>query len=142
MNSVLLSVLDLLQHDHAGRDRGAEEQVRRELDDGVDEVVVDQVLADLLLRAAAVEHAGELDDRCGAVHRKPAEDVHRERQVGSAFWGEHAGGGVARVVDQQRVRVASHLVEYGGLETIASNGSSSQCCGSVSVSPCAMSNFS
>ncbi len=35
----------------------------------------------------------------------------------------------------------SQRVEYGGLETIASNGSSSQWCGSVSVSPWAMSNF-
>jgi hypothetical protein len=36
----------------------------------------------------------------------------------------------------------SHLMEYGGLDTIASNGSSSQWAGSVSVSPWAMSNFS
>lgn len=36
----------------------------------------------------------------------------------------------------------SQLMEYGGLETIASNGSSSQCAGSVSVSPCARSNRS
>ena len=28
-----------------------------------------------------------------------------------------------------------HFVEYGGLETIASKGSSSQCAGSVSVDP-------
>jgi len=33
----------------------------------------------------------------------------------------------------------SHLIEYGGLETIASNGSSSQCFASVSVSPWAIS---
>src|SRR5690606_13233016 len=36
----------------------------------------------------------------------------------------------------------SHLIEYGGLETMASKGSSSQCAGSVSVSPWAMLNFS
>ena len=29
----------------------------------------------------------------------------------------------------------SHLIEYGGFDTIASNGSSSQCFGSVRVSP-------
>ena len=74
--------LRLLEHDDAGRDRRAEEQVRRELDDGVDVVVVDEVLADLLLRTAAVEHAGELDDRRRAVDGEPAQDVHREREVG------------------------------------------------------------
>jgi len=34
----------------------------------------------------------------------------------------------------------SHLIEYGGLDTIASNGSSSQWRGSTSVSRCATSN--
>jgi hypothetical protein len=41
--------LRLLQHDDARGDRGAEEEVRRELDHGVHVVVVDEVLADLLL---------------------------------------------------------------------------------------------
>ena len=67
----LVVLLGLLQHDDAGRDRGAEEEVWRQLDNGVDVVVVDEVLADLLLRAAAVEHAGELNDRRGAVHCEP-----------------------------------------------------------------------
>ncbi len=36
-----------------------------------------------------------------------------------------------------KIGLASHsqLIEYGGLDTIASNGSSSQCFGSVSVFP-------
>ena len=68
-------VLGLLQHDDAGGDGGAEEQVRRQLDHRIDIVVVDEVLTDLLLRAAAVEHAGELDDGRGAVDRQPRQDV-------------------------------------------------------------------
>ena len=36
----------------------------------------------------------------------------------------------------------SHLIEYGGLETITSKGSSSQCCGCNKVSSCAISNLS
>lgn len=36
----------------------------------------------------------------------------------------------------------SYLIEYGGLETITSNGSSSQCCGDTSVSSWAISNLS
>ena len=97
--------LGLLEHDDAGRDRRAEEEVRRKLDDGVDVVVVDEVLADLLLGAAAVEHAGELDDRGGAVDREPAQDVHREGEVGLRLRRQHAGRREARIVDQQRVRV-------------------------------------
>lgn len=46
--------LVLFQHHDAGGDAGAEEQVAGQLDDAVDEVVVDQVLADLLLRPAPV----------------------------------------------------------------------------------------
>ena len=36
----------------------------------------------------------------------------------------------------------SHLIEYGGLDTMASKGSSSQCCGLIKVSPKAISNLS
>lgn len=63
--------LGLFQHHDAGRDRRAVEQVVRQLDDAVDEVVVDQVFADLLFRAAAVHDAREADDRRRAVGRQP-----------------------------------------------------------------------
>ena len=36
----------------------------------------------------------------------------------------------------------SHLMEYGGFETMSSNGSSSQCCGFVRVSSHSISNLS
>ncbi|MDT4859516.1 hypothetical protein FQZ97_940270 [compost metagenome] len=70
--------LRLLQHDDAGRDGGAEEQIRRQLDNGIDVVVVDQVLANLGFRTAAIEHAGEFDNGSRAVDRQPAENVQRE----------------------------------------------------------------
>jgi hypothetical protein len=98
--------LGLLQHDDAGGNRGAEEEVGRQLDDGIDVVVVDQVLADLLLCAAAIEHAGKLDDRRRAVDRQPAQDVQGEGEVGLALGRQHARGREARIVDQQRVGVA------------------------------------
>lgn len=47
-----------LQDDDAGGDGGAEKEVGRELDDGVDVVVVDEVLADLAFGAATVQDAG------------------------------------------------------------------------------------
>ncbi|MNC29020.1 hypothetical protein D3C75_772530 [compost metagenome] len=65
----------LLQHDDAGRDGGAEEQIRRQLDNGIDVVIVDQVLANLGFRTAAIEHARELDNGSRAVDRQPAENV-------------------------------------------------------------------
>ena len=43
--------LGLFQHHDAGRDRRAVEQVVRQLDDAVDKIVIDQILADLLFRA-------------------------------------------------------------------------------------------
>ena len=70
--------LTLGENDDARRDRHAEKEVRGQLDNRLDEVVVDQILADLLLRAAAVQHAGELDDCRAALAREPREHVHRE----------------------------------------------------------------
>ena len=45
------------QHEDAGGDAGAVEEVGRQADDRVEEVVVEQALADLSLGAAAEEHA-------------------------------------------------------------------------------------
>ena len=77
----MVIALGLFQHHDAGGDRRAVEQVIRQLDDAVDEVVVDQVFADLLFRAAAVHDAGEADDRRRAVGRQPRKAVHDERQI-------------------------------------------------------------
>ena len=63
--------LRLLHHHDTGRDGGAEKEVRGQLDDTVDIVVLDQISADLLLRAAAVHDAGEAYDRRRAVRREP-----------------------------------------------------------------------
>ena len=49
----------LFQHHDAGGDGRAEKQVAGQLDDAVDEVVVDEILADLLLGAAPVQNARE-----------------------------------------------------------------------------------
>lgn len=88
--------LGLFQHHDAGGDRRAVEQVVRQLDDAVDEVVVDQVFADLLFRAAAVHHAGEADDRGRAVGRQPRKAVHDERKVRLRLRGQHTGRRKAR----------------------------------------------
>lgn len=102
----MVIALGLFQHHDAGGDRRAVEQVVRQLDDAVDEVVVDQVFADLLFRAAAVHHAGEADDGRRAVGRQPRKAVHDERKVGLRLRGQHTGGRKARVVDERCVVAA------------------------------------
>ena len=61
--------LALFQYDDASGDADTEKEVGRELDNGVDIVIVDQIFADFLLSSATIEYAGELDDSCRAVRR-------------------------------------------------------------------------
>ena len=62
----------VLLHDHdAGGDACSKKQVAGQLDHAVNEVVVDQILPDFLLRTAPVQDAGKADDGCRAV-RPPA----------------------------------------------------------------------
>lgn len=82
MKSVLLSGLLFFQDHDAGGDAGAEEKIRRKLDDRVDVVVVDQVFSDFLFRAAPVHDAGEADDGRRAVRGEPGKRVHDEGEVG------------------------------------------------------------
>jgi len=91
---------------YAGGDGGAEEEVVGELDDAVDVVVVNEILADFLFGSASVHHAGEADDGCRAVGCEPGEGVHDEGEVGFGFGGEDAGGGKSGVVDEGDVVVA------------------------------------
>ena len=113
MNRTALSFFDFFSTMMQVAIVGAEEEIRRQLDHRVDVVVVNEVLADLLLGAAAVENAGELNDRRSAVHREPAEHVHREGEVGLRLRREHAGRRVTRVVDKQRVAVARPVDRVG-----------------------------
>ena len=76
-------------HQDAGRDAGAVEQVRRQADDGLDEVVVEELLADLLLRAAAEQHAVGHDGGHHAAGLADGEHVLGEHQVGLLARGRH-----------------------------------------------------
>ena len=111
--------LGFLQHDDAGGNRGAEEQIWRELDHRVDIIVVDQVLADFLLRTAAIKHTREFDDSGRAIHRQPTEDVQGEGQIGLALGGEHAGRGETRIVDEQGIGVA---IPFDRIRRIGNDG--------------------
>jgi len=84
----------LLEHDDARGDSGAEEQVRRQLDHGVDVIVIDEVLADLLLGTTSVKHAGEFNDGGGAVDGSTAgSSISRDEERGSAVAQPDAGLG-------------------------------------------------
>ncbi len=103
----------LFEHHDAGGNAGAKKEIGGQLDDAVDVVVVHQVFADFLLRSTAVHDAGEADNGGGAAGGKPAEAVHDESHIGFGFWCQHAGGGEARVVNEQGVAVARPLDGIG-----------------------------
>ena len=96
-------LLALLQHDNAGSNADAKEKIGRQLNDGVDVVIVDQVFADFLFGSATVEHTGELDDSRRTVGRQPRKHVHRKGKVGFALRGQNTRRRESRVVNQQRI---------------------------------------
>ena len=61
--SLLGITITFLQDKDADLDTSRVEQVRRQADDGVDVPVVEELAADLLLRATAKQHAVRQDDR-------------------------------------------------------------------------------
>ena len=101
--------LALLQHDDAGGNGDTEEKVVGQLDDRIDEVVLDEIAAYLLLRAATIEHTGKLDDGRRAVGGEPREHVHGEGQVGLALGSQYTGGGKALVIDEDGISVTLPL---------------------------------
>ena len=95
-----------LQHHDAGGNGCAEEQVAGKLDDAVDKVVVNEVLSDFLLCAAAIHDTREADDRRRAVRRKPRQRVHDKGKVSLGFRGKHAGGSKTRIVYECDIIIA------------------------------------
>ena len=98
--------LALLHHHDAGRDGRSEKEVVWQLYDGVNVVVVHEILAYLLLGTAAIHYAREAYNRRGAVRREKRQRVHYEREVGLGLGGEHSCRREARIVDERRVAVA------------------------------------
>ena len=73
------------------------------MDHGIDEIAVDQILANLLLRAAAIHDTGEADDRCRTVRRQPSERVQDEGEVSFRRRCKHARRRKTRIIDEQRI---------------------------------------
>ena len=108
--------LALFQDHYAGGDGGTVEEIARQLNHAVHEVIINQVLPDLLLRAAAVHDAREADDRRRAVGSQPAQGgsqpaqgMHDEGHIRLALRRQDAGRGKTRVIDQERVIVTGPL---------------------------------
>ena len=98
--------LVLFEHDDAGGDGGAEEQISRKLDYRLDKVVANQIIANLALGTSTVEHAGELDDSSRALSGKPAQHMHREGKVRFAGRCQDTCGTEARIIDVERIGLA------------------------------------
>lgn len=100
-------------HDDDG-DAGREEEVRRQADDRLDVVVLDEVLADLFFGAAAEEDAVWQDDGHDAVRLDVVETVEQEREVGLGRRGQAvlAETLVARVELGVPVRGVGGIVLY------------------------------
>ena len=99
----------LFQHHDAGGNTGTKEQVARQLDDTVNEVVVHQIFADFLFCTATVHNAGETDDCCRAVGSQPCQRVHDKRQIRFALRSQHTSRSKTRVIDEQRILVTGPL---------------------------------
>ena len=96
-----------------GGNGGAEEEVVRELDDAVDEVVVDEILADFLFRPAPIHDTREADDGRCAVCSQPGEGVHDESQVCLGLGGQHTSGSKTGIIDEGSVVVPFPLDGIG-----------------------------
>ncbi len=101
------------EHEDIDSDGGAEEEIRGEGNDALDVIVIDQVLADFLLRSATVEDAGEADDGGAAFRGQVAEGVEDEGKIGLGLGGEHPGGGEAVVVDEGGIVAADPFDRVG-----------------------------
>ena len=77
----IVGLFALLQDENADRDAGRVEQVRRQADDRIDMPVVKKLAADLLLCAAAKQHAVRQDDSHHAVVLEIVKSVQQEREI-------------------------------------------------------------
>ena len=72
----------LVDHQHAGRNAGAVEEPRRQTDDRLDDVVIDEQLTDQLFLAAPEQDAVGHDGRHMTVGLEAGDHVLYEHQVG------------------------------------------------------------
>ena len=129
--------LVLVDHDDAGGNAGAIEETRRQADDRLDHVVLDEQLANELFLAAAKEHAVGHDRRHVPVWLQAGQHVLDEHEVGllACFRAPFAEAGRelqrgAAVVLRER-RIGEDAVELADLPA-------SRICGSSSVSAFSM----
>lgn len=103
----------LFEHHDGGGNAGAKKEIIRQLNNAIDKVIVDQILPDLLLSAAAIQDPREADDRRRAAGRQPAQAVHHKSHVGFAFGRQNARRSKTGIVDHHRAVRAHPLCRIG-----------------------------
>ena len=99
----------LLQHQNAGRNARTVEQVGGQLNHSIHHVLLQQVLTNLTLRTATVQHARELNDSRRTRLIEGLEHMHSERQVCLRLRRQYSRRGVTVIVNQGRVIITLPL---------------------------------
>ena len=115
----IVALRPLTQDDDAGGDAHPKEEVGGELNDGVYQILLQQVVTNLLLGTTAVEHTGELDDSSYTTLGEMVHHVHRKGEVGLRLGGQHTSRCKTLVVDQHRVFLA---IPLGAVGWVADDG--------------------
>ena len=105
--------LVLGEHEDVGGNGRAIEQSARKGDDGLHEILIDEVFTDFLFRTTAIEDTGEADDGCATLGREIVEGVEDEGKVGIVFGSQHASRCKAIVVDEGGIVFAHPLHRIG-----------------------------
>ena len=93
----------LFQYDDTSSDAYTKEKVGRQLDNGIYEVVLDEILANLLFITSTIQYARELYDSSSTTLREVPKHMHRKSKVGSTLWSQHACRGITLIINQNGV---------------------------------------
>ncbi|GEM_PF-4962369 len=107
--------LATLHNHNACCNAGAKEQIAGQLNNTVNEVVVNQIFADLLLCTTTVHNAGKTDDGCRTVWSQPTQTVHNESKICLTLRSKYPGRSEARIINQKGILVTCPLDGVRGI---------------------------
>ena len=112
----------LVQHQDAGRDTGAVEQVAGQADDGFKITPVDEILARLALFAAPEQHAMRHDGSHAAIALEHGQHVLHEHQISLFAFLGHPDVEAARVGDGLLLLGTAAVISGFGLSVVLAEG--------------------
>lgn len=119
-----------LHHHNAGGNGGAEKEVGGKLNDAIHKVVSHEIPPYLLFRTAAVHIIPGKQTIAAVPFAASHERLCMINAISALLFGASTPAGEKRgSLISSGLSSPAHLMEYGGLDTISSNGSSSQCAG-------------